>query len=79
MAITKNSAKCLNCGDIIESTYRHDFVTCTCWKKHREDEKPLHGIFVDGGRDYCRHGWCNADEYQNLSSFHKDPEDDSNE
>jgi hypothetical protein len=25
-----SKAKCKNCGDIIESKHRHDFVTCTC-------------------------------------------------
>lgn len=37
--------KCLKCGDIIESTYRHDFVKCSC-----------RSCFVDGGNDYCRIG-----------------------
>ncbi len=31
MGITRNSAKCLNCGDHIESTHRHDFQVCECW------------------------------------------------
>lgn len=41
----RNIAKCSACGDIIESTYRHDFQTCKCDKS-----------FVDGGHDYCRWG-----------------------
>lgn len=41
--ITKNAAKCLSCGTIIESKHRHDFVTCKCGK-----------ISVDGGRAYLR-------------------------
>lgn len=41
--IIRNMAKCLKCGDVIESTHRHDFVTCSC------------GIIsVDGGKDYLR-------------------------
>lgn len=41
--IVRNSARCLLCGDEIESTHRHDFRTCRC------------GNFsVDGGRDYLR-------------------------
>lgn len=41
--IIKNAAKCKKCGDIIESVYRHDFVTCSCGS-----------ICVDGGKDYLR-------------------------
>jgi len=41
--ITKNAVKCKKCGDVIESTYRHDFVTCSCG-----------AISVDGGHDYLR-------------------------
>lgn len=43
--ILRNRAQCLKCGDIIESTYRHDFVGCSCG-----------AIFVDGGTDYLRRG-----------------------
>jgi len=39
----RNRARCKKCGDIIESKYRHDFVTCTCG-----------AISVDGGYDYLR-------------------------
>ena len=28
--VIKNSIQCNICGDIIESTYRHDFVECSC-------------------------------------------------
>lgn len=41
--ITKNAVKCKKCGDVIESTYRHGFVTCSCG-----------AISVDGGHDYLR-------------------------
>jgi len=41
--IIKNSVRCLKCDDIIESKYRHDFVTCSCGN-----------ISVDGGHDYLR-------------------------
>ena len=41
----RNRAKCAKCGDIIESTYRHEFVSCKCG-----------AIFVDGGNDYWRYG-----------------------
>lgn len=44
--IVRNSARCLACNDEIESTHRHDFVTCSCG-----------AIFVDGGTAYLRRGW----------------------
>jgi len=43
--IIRNAAQCRQCGDIIESTYRHDFVFCIC-----------RSIYVDGGKDYLRRG-----------------------
>jgi len=42
----KNKVKCLFCGDIIESKFRHDFQECKCGK-----------IFVDGGNSYQRIGY----------------------
>ena len=45
MILIRNKAQCRKCGDIIESTYRHDFVWCEC-----------NTIFVDGGIDYLRRG-----------------------
>lgn len=41
--ILANKAKCLKCGDVIESKHRHDFVGCKCG-----------AIFVDGGKEYLR-------------------------
>ena len=38
--------KCLNCGEILESKHRHDFVRCGCGNE----------TFVDGGNDYLRCG-----------------------
>lgn len=35
--------KCLNCGNSIQSTHRHDFVTCSCGK-----------VSIDGGSNYTR-------------------------
>jgi hypothetical protein len=41
----RNRLRCKKCGDVIESKYRHDFVSCKC-----------NAIFVDGGNDYWRYG-----------------------
>ena len=38
-----NMAKCLKCGDIIESRHTHDYVVCSCGN-----------LAVDGGKDYCK-------------------------
>lgn len=71
MSIKRNAARCEHCGDVIESKHQHDFVVCSCY----EDEscydpysnKQIHGIFVDGGHQYLRHGFINKYEYENLS------------
>ncbi len=46
----RNRAKCKNCGDVIESKYRHDFVSCSCFR----NEEGSTGIAIDGGTDYFR-------------------------
>ena len=58
MKIIKNAIKCKHCGDVIESTYRHDFVTCSCGC-----------CSVDGGLDYLRRCFKNFQEedYTELS------------
>ena len=56
--IISNVIKCKHCGDVIESTDRHDFVTCSC------------GICsVDGGHDYLRRCFKNSqkEDYIDLS------------
>lgn len=41
--LLRNAARCLLCGDIIESRHTHDYVSCTCGN-----------IAVDGGPAYDR-------------------------
>lgn len=41
-----NIAVCLQCGYILHSKHRHDFVQCPCPNK----------TFTDGGNDYFRRG-----------------------
>lgn len=43
--------KCLECGDTIESTHRHEFVRCSC-----------QSCFVDGGTEYFRIGWSDPEK-----------------
>jgi hypothetical protein len=54
----RNRAKCLKCGDVIESKSRHDFVYCSCEE-----------IFVDGGQDYFRAG---AKDMKNFKPMYTD-------
>ena len=50
-----NKIKCKKCGEIIESTHRHDFKFCKCGT-----------VAVDGGHDYLRR--CgNLDEFEDVS------------
>ncbi len=57
--ITHNSIKCLNCEDVIKSTYRHDFKFCKCGS-----------VAVDGGLDYLKRVGHSHD-YQELSETRK--------
>ena len=44
--IIQNKARCKLCGDVLESTSRHDFKWCKC------------GVMaVDGGHDYIKRCW----------------------
>lgn len=55
MKIITNKAKCKKCGDIIESKYTHNFVTCKCG-----------ALSVDGGKDYLRR-LGNIDDFEDMS------------
>ena len=53
--IVTNKIKCKKCGDIIESTCRHDFKSCKCGV-----------VSVDGGKDYLRR--CgNREDWEDMS------------
>lgn len=54
--IIKNAAKCNYCGDVIESTYRHDYKTCRCGR-----------VSVDGGHDYLRRCYASRDAFTEMS------------
>ena len=51
----------MKCNEIIESTYRHNFVECRCGS-----------VAVDGGRDYIRTIWPSGDPkdwYEDLCVY----------
>ena len=45
-SVAINSVKCLQCGKILTSTFRHDFQMCDCPNQ----------TFCDGGNEYQRVG-----------------------
>jgi len=47
--------KCLKCMDVIQSMYRHDFVSCKCG-----------AIFVDGGDSYLSLGYPKGEVEDHL-------------
>lgn len=51
----RNRAKCLLCGDVIESFHVHDFKWCKCG-----------ALGVDGGRDYARRLFHNSDDIEEM-------------
>ena len=55
--IIRNRIKCKKCGEIIESTNRHDFKFCKCG-----------AVAVDGGKDYLRRVG-NKDDYEELIEY----------
>ena len=56
--ILRNRCQCAVCLDIIESKYRHDFVTCTCGR-----------IFTDGGLDYLHRGFSIPTDLIDLTEY----------
>lgn len=54
--IIRNRAKCLLCGEIVESTYTHDYKRCGCG-----------ALAVDGGHDYIRRTYKEEGCFEELS------------
>ena len=57
--IRRNMARCLTCGDTIESKHVHDFVNCRCGDTS-----------VDGGLDYLRRLYTEEPGYEELSEYY---------
>ena len=56
--VKRNRAKCLICGDVIESKSQYDFVRCSCGE-----------IFVDGGLLYSRRGCTDWKNFKELTEY----------
>ncbi|SUP41112.1 DUF7695 domain-containing protein [Veillonella criceti] len=56
--IFTNKIKCKFCGDVIESTFMHDYKTCSCQR-----------VAVDGVHEYLRRCFVEEDDYIELSDY----------
>jgi hypothetical protein len=57
--IIRNAIRCVRCGDVIESTYTHDFKWCSCGM-----------VAVDGGHEYLRRCFKDTpDDFEELSEW----------
>lgn len=58
--LTRNRARCDECGTVLESRHRHDFRTCPCPAK----------FSVDGGLAYTKRNfagrWTELSEYADV-------------
>lgn len=66
--IIKNAVRCNCCGEVIESTYRHDYKTCSCGR-----------VSVDGGHDYLRRCYASRDDFTEMSVTELVKKTDENE
>ena len=57
--LIRNAVKCLSCGTVLDSKYRHDFQCCGCENQ----------TFVDGGYDYSRVGGKDFDLIEDLCEY----------
>ena len=64
----QNKAKCRNCGEVVESKHRHDWVACSCFRNSPDTR----GFYLDGGNDYGRYGG-NIDD---IEWIHEDSVED---
>lgn len=57
--LIKNAIQCVNCKDVIESKYTHDFKWCKCGT-----------VAVDGGLSYTRRCFKNSlNDFIDLSEY----------
>jgi hypothetical protein len=60
--LVRNAMQCLNCNDVIESKYRHDYVTCNCG-----------GCSTYGGLNYIHRAHQDGIDYVELDMYSTDP------
>jgi hypothetical protein len=59
--VVVNKCQCRQCGDVIESKHRHDFVSCKCG-----------AIFTDGGKSYIRRGAKDFSDIIDMSESYEE-------
>lgn len=59
-----NQAKCLECGDIIRSRNRHDYVMCSCGC-----------LAVDGGSSYAKRSYRDGTRWEDMTVLYRDAKD----
>ena len=64
MKIIRNAIRCKLCGDVIESTNRHDYVSCSCG-----------ACAVDGGLNYLRRTFKDKDCFEELSIWEQEEQE----
>lgn len=57
--IKRSRAECLECGTVLESTFRHDYVTCAC----------PNNTMLDGGLDYVRFGGVDHSKIKLMTEY----------
>lgn len=50
-----DAIQCVHCGDTVFSRTHHDMRFCSCGK-----------VSIDGGRDYCRVGFRDINDFEML-------------
>lgn len=53
-----NAARCLVCGDLLYSRYRHNFKTCSCGN-----------LSVDGGASYIRRAFKDPSKIEEIVNW----------
>lgn len=64
--LVRNRARCNGCREVIESTFRHDFVSCGCG-----------ATSVDGGLSYARRVFDPGVDYEELSEYEGDDDEEA--
>lgn len=57
--LTRNSVRCLECGEVLVSRSQHHFVSCRCENQ----------CFADGGLTYNRVGAVDLDKVEDLCKY----------
>jgi hypothetical protein len=65
--ILRNAARCLGCGKLVVSTYRHHAAGHNCLS-----EGKVYDFMVDGGKDYLRRGWNSGSTGRPASDVFED-------